>query len=1115
MFKNVNFFLIGVLLFSTACSNNKNESSVGNQQNVQTAELAIDYDPAKIADQSVADAFNLGPVKPNSEVVKRIVLANKLSMSLPVSLADLSTKIGETTRFELRGNHCPAVLKSQQKCYFDIALKHVVAEDYLPAIETKVVSHPSNDNFGKIIISGSKAADVSSLSPLATVLRLNQYTDSIAFKSGSISKRYYISNISNENVIAPSITLTSQATLVNNSCNGVILRPNKACNFSVSYAFDSNGGQKNENISFSSVDRNSTGFQLNVSIDNQPTVVPSMTASVTSTNSFSSILASNTKRIYVSNTSQVTADLSNIVIPAPYKKIASSCSLLKVGKTCYIDVQLDSTKTANMVSASVAVSILDKTVYINAGTSSNSNSIVCSSGFSADNGTCVSSSNPGLSYSEVCLIPNAQFGAAQGTRSTTDGGQTWSSCVGGTCGSDINGSQFIEIGGSCVEQNQSRVCQSQPANSNSGHELSIDGGLTWGACSNFSCNPTFSNVAGSCVSSHVERSCQVQPDNSVGGIEVSEDGGQNFSACSGYVCNSTSYMNGSNCIAQTNISVLNDLAFLVYTDYDETNVHATSVDSLYDQSGQVDSHPSTYLGSQTVPATSNVTGTSIVGVSSSASAASSSLLPTGLPMVSQKHTDTNVIASINSVSSLTETECSMENSFAQLTCSVDLALQQINITVPKSVVKGSGIQTAKFLFNNNSAYRDFTVSRFKISQFANTTADVAFNGTVSASTLSDNPVFKAVYTPTVNGQPLNVMMVASNNKYGAQKLYAFLEDGSIHQISNTANNDGAGDVIGLSFVFNGKFYFAAQANTLGSKLFRFSLDANGNGEVVQISNINLVASDGFGSDAVEFNGKMYFGCGNSASTRKVCEMGTDEVISQVSNTRNNSAVDDNPNSFIVFNNELYFSANTSSGSINKLHKMTASKTISQVRIINASASITDGFGGGIVLGSKLYFKANNGSYSKVFAMDTNYNVTQLTNLFATNDLLGSGFPLRSYNDELYFAGSDSKIYKLNPIDGVVSKMTNFNPGGNDALLGFFSTQGNIGVIVIGGASATSYKMYRITKGNNVRQLTDVISGGSDFSSPFSARGMNNKIYFSMKNSSNYQRTAVLETGANP
>jgi len=97
-------------------------------------------------------------------------------------------------------------------------------------------------------------------------------------------------------------------------------------------------------------------------------------------------------RLYINNTGTTAIQLSEIVIPAPFVSIATSCSsILKIGKSCYFDLVVNTQATVNMAVVVSKITIVTSSFLIKAGANSkNSTESVCMSGFNLQSGACIS-----------------------------------------------------------------------------------------------------------------------------------------------------------------------------------------------------------------------------------------------------------------------------------------------------------------------------------------------------------------------------------------------------------------------------------------------------------------------------------------------------------------------------------------------------------------------------------------------------------------------------------------------------------------------------------------------------------------------------------------------------
>jgi hypothetical protein len=394
--------LIGLIL-TISCSKKPDGNKSQETMNISTQESII-FDAAKKIDQNAAEIFDLGTVRSNS-IKKIFSIANTSNSSLTLNFLDLQTKVSATSRFTLNlttATACPSVLKINKTCSFELTLNKVINESY-DAISTNIIdtaSRGSNQEFGSMIFSGVKADDVSSEIPLIAVMRIDRLAESFIIPATqSITKRFYIGNIGTSSLKTPGVVAPLDGIISNNSCLNLInLKPNGTCFFEVTYASNSAPDKVSYNtqITFSSIDPlvNTTGIKIDLAISNQPVVIPVSNANFNQVGTISDLSLANSKtRLYVTNSGSTSLSTSTIGIPSPYIIYVTSCpESLKVGKTCYFDLALDSSKLAHTNGIAPVISVGSTSFRIKAGSIVSTGDISCISPFVLKNGLCSSPS---------------------------------------------------------------------------------------------------------------------------------------------------------------------------------------------------------------------------------------------------------------------------------------------------------------------------------------------------------------------------------------------------------------------------------------------------------------------------------------------------------------------------------------------------------------------------------------------------------------------------------------------------------------------------------------------------------------------------------------------------
>jgi hypothetical protein len=408
--------ILGVVLIAnltmTACSKNTGTaqssaaSSGASSEGTQLREVNIVLDATKKTAQNAAEAYDLGIVSAGQVKTSRYYISNTTGSNINLTFTDLMAQVAQNSRFSVANNTCSSILKNLKTCYFDISLNYVStmsAEDYQVPLITTIVSGASNPEFGKILFSGLKATDVTSQTALLSVLRPDRLSESFIVPANqSVTKRFYLSNISTKAITTPSINAPLNGVISANTCATTsTLKIAGTCYFELTYTSDLSAGKENYNsaITFSSSDAtlDPKGLEIAVSVTNQPVVVPAVSVSFSQVGTITNLTTdTESTRIYVSNTGTSDLDTSSVVIPEQYVVSGTSCtSSLKSGKSCFYDLKIDTTKTTNMVSLVATVSIGSSSTQVKSGVTTNT-ATTCAAGFSSVNNVCISSFAPNV-----------------------------------------------------------------------------------------------------------------------------------------------------------------------------------------------------------------------------------------------------------------------------------------------------------------------------------------------------------------------------------------------------------------------------------------------------------------------------------------------------------------------------------------------------------------------------------------------------------------------------------------------------------------------------------------------------------------------------------------------
>lgn len=456
----------------------------------------------------------------------------------------------------------------------------------------------------------------------------------------SSTKRLYISNLSTiVSIPAPPVpALPDGVSVVRNTCS--IIPKLASCFMDFKYThqptnlnsiieFTStqlNEGQKTLQVSSTNLQNNITGDEPKISLSYQ---------NFSDTNSVGGRYIRRITATNLSNLVSYTFGANEISqsITSPFSILRNNCdgyTIIKE-KSCYVDLLFEPTTenqqaqlTINLPNANVSQTVaagpplvactVSNSGISNAsevsGTQPSCSVVSCSANYDKVGNSCVAQACVLSDFSNAatlagdkaigCSIATCSsnytlsMGACSPTlctssdieNSATVSGNKVTGCTTLTCSSG-----FSKVGNSCVTSNVTRVCQSQPAQSSGGLESSIDGGVSYGVCSNFICNnnysvsgssciPTlcttadvlnsasvsgdkttacvaescisgFSPVGGSCVTSNITRACQDQPSQSTGGLQSSTDGGVTFGVCANFTCNTNYEVSSNSCAPQS------------------------------------------------------------------------------------------------------------------------------------------------------------------------------------------------------------------------------------------------------------------------------------------------------------------------------------------------------------------------------------------------------------------------------------------------------------------------------------------------------------------------------------------------------------------------------------
>jgi hypothetical protein len=391
------------------------------------------------------------------------------------------------TPYSIISQNCSKV-EPLKSCYIDFKMTYNDTFDYSTPVSFNIFPFNPiktvNPNFGNIILSGQKQAPDLTINHSAFIVSPSVDFIVASYNFPSVTKRYFLKNISSKNIIAPSIVLSSDLSLIKNTCENVSLNQNQICFFEVlvSYSSDPLKAYFQDSITFTSndplVDTSSLSILLNISnINNfQPTLVNFYQQSINVIN------PSKISRLYIKNNSQ--KSISGLPsIAAPYELVKTNCSYLTPDSTCYVDFKVGPILNVKGISMPISFSGID--YYVKVGQPLSDNSVTCDSGYDYYNNCVI------LSRSQSCSVTNGT-----GLQQSNDAGVSWGQCMVSYCNSG-----YTIVNNSCALLNQSRTCSfTTPAVrqytvkysniQNYSSQTSNDGGVTWGVCHGVSCPGT-------------------------------------------------------------------------------------------------------------------------------------------------------------------------------------------------------------------------------------------------------------------------------------------------------------------------------------------------------------------------------------------------------------------------------------------------------------------------------------------------------------------------------------------------------------------------------------------------------------------------------------------------
>jgi hypothetical protein len=346
---------------------------------------------------------------------------------------------------------------------------------------------------------------------------------------------------------------------------------------------------------------------------------------------------------------------------------------------------------------------------------------------------------------------------------------------------------------------------------------------------------------------------------------------------------------------------------------------------------------------------------------------------------------------------------------------------------------------------------------------------------------------------------------------------------SIRPISNT-NSTGSDGVSAIKpIVYNSKIYFSSNNAQGFLKLFSYNINTNA---IVQISN---TANSNFISDNVSemivYNNNLFFVSELASGSKKLfkyCDGGNCGTTSLKQISDLVSSGSDGISSFSLYNNLIYFKANTNAGYV-KLFKycdfgLSCTGGIYQVADINPNA--TDAVSTTLATNNFLFFGAKNSSgFNKLFKYcDGNgcgaQGLSQASNIAgATQDDAVSN--LTSYAGNLLFTANSpsglNKLFRYSVNDGSITQLSNINSGSNDSPS--YLTSVGADLYFIAEKTVGVQKLYRYTSStNSLVQVSNLQNSGSDTIQEISS--YNGSVLLSAKNSDGFNRMLRLNYATN-
>jgi ELWxxDGT repeat protein len=232
-------------------------------------------------------------------------------------------------------------------------------------------------------------------------------------------------------------------------------------------------------------------------------------------------------------------------------------------------------------------------------------------------------------------------------------------------------------------------------------------------------------------------------------------------------------------------------------------------------------------------------------------------------------------------------------------------------------------------------------------------------------------------------------------------------------------------------------------------------------------------------------------------------VGGNGTIYQLSNMRS-GATDTLTGSITAFGTDFYFGGLSTSNGVLKLHKMDSSgTTITEVSNTRNAAATTDGISNSVVYNGDLYFIGNQTSgngHLKLWKYSGSGNTVQVTNFRTGQSDAPANFVV--FNNKLYFSAADQlgdrEMYQVDNT-GAMTKAFDLVPGNADAIQNTgtwdYDNDGTADYLVFGArpSSGAILKLFIMDTSGYIEQVSDIVIGGND--NPGNGISWNGDYYF--------------------